>query len=140
MKALEGSQAIISYIIADETGIEIERSAVDNPVSFKIGDGEIIAGIEEAVIGMEVGDKKEFTLKPEKGFGEYQENLISRLSKEDFGDILPKEGDIIDLETDEGRLVKAVVCAIEEGYVTIDMNHPLAGQNLRFYIELHSFT
>ena len=111
-----------------------------SPLFFVIGEGKLIPALEEAVIGMQVGEKKTVHIPPEKAFGHRKERSIIKLEKYCIpSHIEPKVG----MELDMGRpedpdKTRVKIIEMTETHVTIDMNHPLAGENLIFNIELLS--
>ncbi|AJC71590.1 MAG: peptidylprolyl isomerase [Thermococcus sp.] len=118
--------------IAKEHGIFVEDREYA-PIGVTIGAGEIIPGIEEALIGMEVGEKKEVVVPPEKGYGMPREDLIVPVPIEQFtsAGLEPIEGMYV--MTDAGI---AKILEIGEKTVKLDFNHPLAGKTAVFEIEV----
>jgi FKBP-type peptidyl-prolyl cis-trans isomerase 2 len=106
-------------------------------LEFKIGDNEVLAGLEKAVIGMKVGQKKSITVPPEDGFGRHQVDLIEKANKKQFPDHISLEvGKRLQLKLDDGRVQTITITEIDGEMVTLDANHPLAGQSLQFDIEV----
>lgn len=118
--------------IAREAGIYIEDRGY-GPLGANVGVGELIPGMDEALIGMEVGEKKTITIPPEKGYGMPRDDLIIDVPKSEFekAGIEPIEGAYI--MTDSGI---AKITTIEGENVTLDFNHPLAGKTLIFEVEI----
>lgn len=107
------------------------------PMELEIGGEEFFPQIEEALIGMEAGEKKSITLKAADACGEYDEELVFSVErKKFFGDDTPTVGDNLELvgENEESSVV--TVIAVEAEEVTLDANHPLAGEDLFFDLEL----
>ena len=103
------------------------------PIGFIVGNGELIEGFEEAVIGMDVGEEKTVTIPPEKGYGLRDERLIQEIPKEMFADA--------DFEPQEGMLIlasgiPAKIIKVTDDTVTLDFNHELAGKELKFTIKV----
>jgi len=108
-----------------------------HPLEFEVGEGKIIKGFDEGVIGMEIGDEKEITIKPEDGYGMPNPELTQKIPK----DKIPpgqeiKPGMILALGAPDGRQVPATVKEVSDTEVTIDINHPLAGKTLIFNVKL----
>lgn len=108
-----------------------------HPLEFTVGAGEVIVGFEEAVKGMEKGEEKEFSLSPEKAYGERREDMLKEVPKE----ALPKDqeakvGMTLILSSPEGQQVPAKIAEVKENSIILDLNHPLAGQNLNFKIKI----
>tara|TARA_Y100000592_G_scaffold16371_1_gene24271 strand:- start:6325 stop:6765 length:441 start_codon:yes stop_codon:yes gene_type:complete len=106
------------------------------PIQFTVGSGQMIPGFEKNVVGMTVGEAKEFTLTPEDAYGERTQEAIHEVSKEMFPDGFTFEvGAMIQGEQD-GRPLLARIISEQESTVELDFNHPMAGQDLTFNIEV----
>lgn len=106
------------------------------PVEFTAGAGEILPGIDEAVIGMEKNEEKEITVPPEKGFGERKEELVMNVAKDKFKEKKLEAGQRISVQTQQGRTRSAQVRKIGKDTVTLDLNHPLSGKETMFRIKV----
>ncbi|NJE61819.1 peptidylprolyl isomerase [Thermococcus sp. 21S7] len=118
--------------IAKENGIYVEEREY-GPLGVNVGVGEIIPGLDEALIGMELGEKKTVTIPPEKAYGMPNPELVIDVAKTEFSNvgIEPIEGMYI--MTDSGI---AKIAKVGEEKVTLDFNHPLAGKTLVFEVEI----
>lgn len=147
MKVEKGDFVVFNYIgkfengeifdttyenIAKEAGIYTEDRTY-GPLGANVGVGELISGMDEGLIGMEVGEKKTITIPPEKGYGMPRDDLIIDVPTSEFekAGIEPIEGAYI--MTDSGI---ARITAVGEENVTLDFNHPLAGKTLIFEVEI----
>ena len=111
---------------------EIFDSSLDrDPLTFLVGHKNMIPGFERELMGTKVGDKVEFTLSAEEAYGEHNPAAIQEVPADMFGDITPEVGMI--LESDMGPFRVTVV---NEGSVTVDFNHALAGKSLTFNVEV----
>lgn len=140
MKAEKGQTVKIEYRGTLESGEEFDSSKNHGqPLSFTIGEGQVIPGFEKAVEGMEVGEKKSFKLAVEEAYGERRDDLIIDFPKEQLedSDVEIAEGAQVGLQTPQGP-IPATIQKVSEDTVTIDANHPLAGKPLSFEIELVS--
>jgi len=107
------------------------------PMELTIGGEEFFPGVEEALVGMAPGEKKSITLAAAEACGEYDEDLVFSIPRDQFpGDIEPAEGDDLELVGDDGEGTVVTVVDITETDVTVDANHPLAGEDLTFELEL----
>lgn len=121
--------------LQDETIIETSKSG--DPLEFKIGEGNVISGLEQGVIGMAAGDKKTIAVSPEDGFGQPQKDLVVDLNKSEFPEDVEFEvGTYLNIESSDGKEFKAKVVEIKEETVTLDANHPLAGATINYDVEL----
>jgi len=122
-----------------ENGTNFVSSKDDEPLEFTIGKGEVISGFENAVIGMEVGEKKTVSIPPEDAFGQWHEELVVDVSKSDFPEnISPVIGKRLKIRMKGSDPVEVTVKDTSEDTVTLDGNHPLAGYTLIYHIQLIS--
>ena len=121
--------------LQDETVVETSKDR--DPLEFKIGDGNVISGLEQGVIGMAAGDKKTIAISPEGAFGQPQEDLVVDINKSEFPkNVELKAGAYLNIESSDGKEFKAKVVEIKEDMVTLDANHPLAGATINYDVEL----
>jgi peptidylprolyl isomerase len=122
-----------------EDGTNFVNSRDDEPLEFIIGKGEVISGFENAVIGMEVGEKKTVTIPPEDAFGQRHEELVVDVHKSDFPEhITPVIGERLKIRMKGSDPIEVTVKDTSEDIVTLDGNHPLAGYTLAYNIQLIS--
>lgn len=108
------------------------------PMQFQVGSGMLVSGFENAVIGMNSGEEKEVTLKPEDAYGEPNSEYVQKVPKDKFPPEA-KEGMMIGLPMPNGQQIPATIKEIGETEVTLDLNHPMAGKTLIFKIKVVSF-
>ena len=112
----------------------IER---DEPMQFTLGQGKLIPGFEKTVEGMKVGDKSTVDIPAKEAYGEARPELVLKVPREKFPeDAAPEIGQSMQLRQPDGGMFEVVVTKIEDDGVTLDANHPLAGNALTFEIEL----
>ncbi len=107
------------------------------PLEFEVGSGRVIKGFDNAVLGMNEGDEKEFKISPAEAYGQYDPTLVQKVPRK----IFPQEVDlaaglIFEAGLPTGEKVPAMISEIDESTVTVDLNHPLAGKTLNFKIKL----
>ncbi len=105
------------------------------PLEFEIGAGQIIPGFEDAVMGMENGEEKEFHLEASDAYGDRNPQLVQKIPR----DQMPKEveqGMVLVVGLPNGAQIPVKVTEVTDEWVTIDLNHPLAGENLNFKIKI----
>ena len=118
-------------------GTTFDSSDGREPLEFKVGSGQVIKGFDEGVTGMAVGDKKTISIPPEEAYGPRQEEMVIEFPITNFPpDIKPEVGMTLNMHDENGQELPVVITAISEEAVTLDANHPLAGQDLIFNIEL----
>jgi peptidylprolyl isomerase len=122
-----------------ENGTNFMSSKDDEPLEFTIGKGEVISGFENAVIGMEVGEKKTVSIPPEDAFGQWHEELVVDVAKSDFPEhISPVVGERLKIRMRGSDPIEVTVKDMSEDIITLDGNHPLAGYTLIYHIQLIS--
>jgi peptidylprolyl isomerase len=107
------------------------------PMELTIGAEEFFSQVEEALIGMAPGEKKTVTIPAEDAFGEYDEEEVFSISREQLtGDIVPEIGMELELTGDDDEPVEVTVVEVTDENLTVDANHPLAGEDITYEIEL----
>lgn len=136
-KAELGDNVKVHYVGKLSNGEIFDQSKQEEPLGFEIGKGQLIQGFEQAVIGMEAGETKTEQVPYDFAYGERRDDLVLELEKSKLPEHLnPEEGDQLEIKQDEGNNIPVVVKQITEDSLTIDANHPLAGQDLTFELEL----
>ncbi|ABN57691.1 MULTISPECIES: FKBP-type peptidyl-prolyl cis-trans isomerase [Methanoculleus] len=136
-QAKEGDTVKVHYTGKLEDGTVFDTSEERAPLEFTIGSGQIIPGFERAVVGMEPGEAKTATIPPEEAYGPRRDEMTITVDREQFPeDINPEPGQQLQVQQPDGRAAIVVVSDVSESSVTLDANHPLAGQPLTFDIEL----
>ena len=125
----------MDYTLKDDDGEVLDSSEEDGPLTYLHGHGEIIPGLERALEGREVGYSANITVSPEDGYGEHDPEKVFLESSESLG-MEVEEGDILEAEMDGGVTMELVVLEVCEEGITLDGNHPLAGMDLNFEIQL----
>ncbi len=114
-----------------ESGEVFDTSEGRDPLTFLVGHKQMIPGFEEELMGAEKGERRTFTLEPERAYGQKMEEAIQTISKDMFGDIEPEVG--MTLMSDVGPFN---VTAVDGDTITVDFNHKLAGETLEFSVEV----
>lgn len=138
MASVESGSAVqVHYTGKLEDGTVFDTSRDREPLNFTVGEGQVIPGFEKAVMGMEAGDSTTTEVPPQEGYGERREDLVVQVALDRISDeISPEVGQQLQLRLNDGRQVPVIVKSVNEGTVTIDANHPLAGKKLVFDIEV----
>lgn len=120
-------------------GSTFDSSAGREPLEFKVGSGMVIKGFDAGVTGMAVGDKKTITIPALEAYGEVMEQQIISFPIDRFPtDLKPEPGMQLQMNDGEGHVIPVMITAVSENEVTLDANHPLAGKDLIFDLELVS--
>jgi FKBP-type peptidyl-prolyl cis-trans isomerase SlyD len=124
------------YTLKDGSGNTLESSFNDEPMMYLEGVGQIIPGLESALAGLKKGDKKTVNVKAAQAYGEYEKDLVVQVPRAQ----MPKKditvGDQFHADSGQGHTQVVVVTAVSDEHVTVDGNHPLAGQDLNFDVEI----
>jgi len=132
----KGNTIKVEYTGSFEDGEVFDASEKHGkPLEFKAGEGMVVPGFDNTVIGMDVGEEKEVTLKPEEAYGMPTEKAIQKVPKDKFP-AEAKEGMMIGIPLPNGQQIPAKITKIDDKEVTIDMNHPMAGKTLVFKIKI----
>lgn len=136
MSIIENSVVVIDYTLTDNDGEVIDSSEGAGPLTYLHGAGNIIPGLEDALLGKEVGEQVKASIEPKDAYGERVEDMKQEVPKELFGGIDNIEvGMQFQSETDAGPVMVTVVEMGEE-MITVDGNHPLAGVHLNFDVTI----
>jgi FKBP-type peptidyl-prolyl cis-trans isomerase SlpA len=131
------SLVLMHYSITLTDGSIIESSFDDEPVEINMSQGDITRGMELALFGLKEGDTQTLTLTPEQGFGIRDEKNISDMPLSDFPEDMPPEtGLSFSFETPDGEEIPGTVIRLKEDVAEIDFNHPLAGHQIIFTVNI----
>lgn len=136
MKVAKNVVVSIAYQVRTEDGVLVDEAPVNQPLEYLQGHNNLVIGLENALEGKSVGDKFEVRVKPEEGYGEYNENMVQRVPKDVFVGVDELvAGMRFIADTDVGPL-PVVITEVGENDVVVDGNHMLAGQELLFNVEV----
>ena len=136
-QAKSGDTVRIHYTGTLDDGTEFDSSAGRDPLEFALGGGQVIPGFDNAVDGMAVGENKTVTIPAEEAYGERHDQLVQEVPKNVLPDeIEPAVGMQLQSQSPEGHVMNLVITEVADETITVDGNHPLAGQALTFAIEL----
>ena len=136
-QAKSGDTVRIHYTGTLDDGTEFDSSAGREPLEFALGGGQVIPGFDAAVDGMSVGESKSVTIPSDQAYGERHEQLVQQVPRDALPDeIKPEVGMQLQSRSPEGQVMNLVITDVEDESITVDGNHPLAGQALTFAIDL----
>ncbi len=135
-KANIGDTVKVHYTGRLQDGSVFDTSVGSDPLEFTVGDGKIISGFEEAVIGMQVGESKTITIPADQAYGQRSDDMIFEIGRDELPASIDPEVGMQLQQTQGGSVSVVTIIEITETTVKIDANHPLAGQDLTFDIEL----
>lgn len=132
-----GKIVFIHFTLTNAEGEVLDSSIGDEPLFYLHGADNIVPGLEEALTGKTVGDKVQAVIAPEDGYGERNEAPPQRVPREDFpADAEIEIGMPFQAELDEDTVITVWVSDVNENFIELDMNHPLAGETLHFDVEV----
>lgn len=140
-QAKQGDTVAVHYTgkLSDDTTFDSSRDR--QPLTFQVGSGQVISGFEQGVVGMEPGETKTITIDAADAYGEYNREQVVEVQRSMFPeDIEPEVGQQLQVQQENGQPIPVVVREIKDATVMLDANHPLAGQDLTFEIELVSIS
>jgi FKBP-type peptidyl-prolyl cis-trans isomerase 2 len=134
----QGSKVSLHYTGTLEDGTVFDSSEGHDPLEFTAGEGMVIKGFDNGVMGLKKGEEKEIVILPENAYGKVEDSLRIKVPKESFGEHTDKlkEGVILRLMSPTGQAMNAKVLKIEDKEVMLDLNHPLAGKTLKFKVKI----
>jgi peptidylprolyl isomerase len=136
-QAKQGDKVQLHYTGKLDDGTQFDSSAGREPLEFDVGGGQIIPGLDKAVEGMAVGDAKSVRIPAEEAYGSRHEQLVQEVPRSALPEgIEPTVGMRLQTPGPDDQPIQLVVTAVGEETITVDGNHPLAGEALNFDIEL----
>lgn len=136
-QAKTGDTVKVHYTGKLDDGTVFDTSADREPLEFKIGENQLIPDFEQAVIGMEPGESKSIQIASENGYGPHHEEMVMVVERKDIPEGLdPQVNQRLQVQQQNGQSFVVTVTDVSETNVTLDGNHPLAGQDLTFDIQL----
>ncbi|MDF1855962.1 peptidylprolyl isomerase [Pseudooceanicola sp.] len=136
-QAKAGDTVRIHYTGTLNDGTEFDSSAGRDPLEFVVGSGQIIPGLDQAIPGMVVGDSKTVAVPCTEAYGEHNADAKQVVPRDQIPAEIPvEEGLQLQVQTPDGQTLPVTVTAVTDTEVTLDANHPLAGKDLNFAIEL----
>ena len=132
-----GTRVTLHFALRLPDGEIIDSNFEHEPATFTVGDGNLVQGFEKAIFGLQEGDCKTLTIKPEDGFGQRNPNNIQEISRNQFAaDIELTEGLMLSFADAQKTELPGVVKKFNDDVVTIDFNHPLAGHDIFFEVAI----
>ena len=139
-RVAEGSKVDLHFFFLFESGVEIDNTrSREELVRLVMGDGSLLPGFEKALFGLRAGDRRTVSLPPEDAFGPWNAENIQKFDTVKF-EQLPVEGHMIEFEDKAKQSLFGVVKTVGEDITDVDFNHPLAGKNITFEVEIFKVT
>jgi len=136
-KVDKGLYVSVDYKGTLQNGEVFDTSHGSQPLEVQMGGGQLIEGFERELMGMSLNEKKMFTLSPKDAYGQRDESLTRDFARADLpSEMEPRVGMVIGLRTPEGQQRPAQITHLDDEKLSVDLNHPLAGESLTFEIEV----
>ena len=129
-------EVTLHFALKLENGDVVDSTFDKQPATFKVGDGNLLPGFEQALFGLKGGDQRSLPIAPEQGFGQPNPQNVQIMPRSQFKDMELAEGLLVIFNDAANTELPGVVKAFDEAQVTIDFNHPLAGKALTFDVEI----
>ena len=133
-----GNNVKVHYTGTLTDGQMFDTSDGSEPLAFTVGAGQVIPGFDQALLGMQIGETKNIIIPPGEAYGEREDGLVQQIRRDQFrlGDFEPEVGMAIEMRTPDGQGMPMVITELTDAIVTLDANHPLAGETLHFALTL----
>lgn len=136
-QANTGDNVKVHYKGSLDDGTVFDSSLDCDPLEFTIGGGQVIPGFEDAVIGMNPGETKTSIITSDKAYGPHLEEMVVAFNRDQLpADLQPSIGQVLRFRRNDGYIIEVTVLEASDSSVTFDGNHPLAGKDLIFEIQL----
>ena len=133
----QGNVVAFEYTGTFEDGSVFDSSEEEKPMEVLAGKGMLIKGLDDVLVGMNVGDEKEVNLTPDDGYGHPRDELVQTVPKSQLGDeVTPEVGMTLGVQSPDGQVFPAVIKEVKDDDIILDANHPLAGKNINFKIKV----
>jgi len=136
MQIAQDKVVLIHYTLTNDAGETIDSSSGGDPLAYIHGQGNLVPGLEKALEGMQAGDKLNVKVEPAEGYGVRDDKLLQQVPKRQFGGANLQPGMQFHAQTSQGHTRVVTVVRIQGDMVTVDGNHPLAGESLNFDVEV----
>ena len=137
MKVAEKNNIAVHYTGKLKDGEVFDSSEGREPLKFIVGDGNMIPGFEKGVLGMQINEKKTIEIPFDQAYGDIRKDLFHEVSNDNLPqDLKPEIGMQLQSKSQDGSVLNVTIIKVNENSVTIDANHPLAGKDLYFDIEV----
>ncbi|MEC7121177.1 MAG: peptidylprolyl isomerase [Pseudomonadota bacterium] len=136
----QGSRVALHFSVSLESGLEIDNTRLrTEPVELTIGDGNLLEGFEKALLGLRAGDRRTVHLPPEDAFGQWNPENIQTFDTVKFAQ-RPEVDQVVEFEDKAKTTLAGVVKSVNDDVTEVDFNHPLAGRNVVFEVEIARVT
>ena len=137
-KIEQDTVACVHYTGTFPNGEVFDSSEGREPLTYLVGHGQMIPGFEQEMLGADVGEKRDFTLTPDRAYGERDEGAVQQIPRDQFPEEMEiEEGMILGAQSHQGP-IQVTLVSIEGGSISVEFNHQMAGKTLKFSVEVVS--
>ena len=130
------TEVTLHFALHLEDGNTVDSTFDKAPATFKVGDGNLLPGFENALFGLKAGDKRDLTVPPENAFGQPNPQNLQVMPRKQFEGMELAEGLLVIFNDAANAELPGIVKAFDDQQVTVDFNHPLSGKTLRFEVQI----
>ncbi|MEH6564206.1 MAG: FKBP-type peptidyl-prolyl cis-trans isomerase [Halopseudomonas sp.] len=130
------TKVTLHFTLKLPNGDVVDTTLDKQPATFKVGDGSLLPGFEQALFGLKAGDQRSFEIEPERGFGPGNPQNVQTIARDQFNEMELEIGLLVIFQDAAGGELPGVVKSIHEQVVEVDFNHPLAGKVITFDVEI----
>ncbi|WIO73650.1 FKBP-type peptidyl-prolyl cis-trans isomerase [Porticoccaceae bacterium LTM1] len=135
----KGTEVTLHFALSLEDGSAVDSNFEGKPATFTVGDGSLLPGFEQVLLGLGAGASESFSIPPEQGFGQPNPNNLQQMDRREFDPGLNLEPGLVLSFADANQAeLPGVVAEVNDEFVTIDFNHPLAGRTIQFDVKIIS--
>lgn len=131
-----GTRVTLHFALKLTNGHVVDSTFDNDPAIFSVGDGNFLAGFEKVLLGLVAGDHQTFVIAPENGFGQVNPNNMQQMARADFADIDLEKGLVLSFANAQDTEVPGIITDFDNSQVTVDFNHPLAGETIHFEVHI----
>ena len=136
-QANKGDKVKVHYTGTLEDGTQFDSSRGREPLEFTLGSGQMIPGFDAGVMGMSIGETKQIKIMSDQAYGPRHDEMVIAVDRSEFPpDVTPALGDQFQMRHETGQVIMVTVTDLSDAQITLDANHPLAGEDLTFDLEL----
>ncbi|NIF19963.1 peptidylprolyl isomerase [Pantoea sp. Cy-639] len=132
----QNTEVTLHFALHLENGDTVDSTFDKAPAVFKVGDGNLLPGFENALFGFKAGDQRKLSIAPENAFGQHNPQNVQVMPRSQFDGMELSEGLLVIFNDAANTELPGVVKAFDDNQVTIDFNHPLAGKTLNFEVQI----
>jgi FKBP-type peptidyl-prolyl cis-trans isomerase SlpA len=131
-----GKRVTLHFSVSLSDGRLVDTTKSGDPATYVFGDGSLLEGFEQSILGLKVGDRRSVFITPDQGFGPYNEDNLQRFPVSQFAGMALEEGLVVSFADAARAELPGVVKEVSAEWVWVDFNHPLAGRDLNFEVEI----